>query len=469
MSSVEQEEIEVETKTSLLNVFAWSLYDLANTVYSMVIVSLIINQYVLIIGQAEYGLDYAVANSVYLWVVTAVQIIIAIGMPIVGALSDTAGRRKPFVIVLTGVILLFASLLGISHSITLVLIFYVIANMAYQWSLAFYDPMLPFIAAPKDAGKVGGFGVAFGYFGTIIGLVVMLWLQSMWGAPNSVGISETPGGNLIIKPIEYGYYGNWATFVIAMGIFLIFAIPFIFVKERQKKSKVPPAKELIKNSFKQLKNTFKDIRGHKEMFKFIIGYFLIVEVANIVVLEMYLLVRDGMGMDPSFSQIFIIIATLSAVIFTYLVGMFADKKGAKNTFILVCSLWFVALLLAVLVIFVWAPVQVPSPLFDFSQWTFPFVLVLLCGILAGPAPGRHDPAGCCGCVGRSARASRQMGQRGDDSMRGVPLSGQSQLLPGLLPGGREKRPAYSEDTSWGSNYCALPGYTHVCLPGRVLP
>ncbi len=388
MSTKESEEVELETKTSLWNVFAWSLYDLANTVYSMVIVSLIINQYILIIGQKELGLEYAVANSIFLWVVTATQILIAIGMPIVGALSDTAGRRKPFVIVLTGVILLFASLLGFTHSITLVLLLYVIANIAYQWSLAFYDPMLPFIAAPKDAGKVGGFGVAFGYFGTIIGLIVMLMLQGMWGAPYSeISVSRTDAGNMIIHPIGYGYYGMWQTFFIAMGIFLVFAIPFIFVKERQKKSKIPPAGELIKGSFKQLRETFRDIKGHKEMFKFIIGYFLIVEVANIVVMQMYLLVRDGMGMDPAFSQIFIIIGTLSAVMFTYFIGIFADKKGARNTFILVCTLWFVALLIAVLVIFIWAPVVVPDPLFDFSQWSFPFVLVLLMGILTGPALG----------------------------------------------------------------------------------
>jgi len=212
MSTIEHEEVELETKTSLWNVLAWSLYDLANTVYSMVIVSLIINQYILIIGQTELGMTYAVSNAIYLWVVTIVQILIAIGMPIIGALSDTAGKRKPFVIVLTGVILLFASLLGFTHSITLVLILYVIANIAYQWSLAFYDPMLPFIAAPKDAGKVGGFGVAFGYFGTIIGLVVMLMLQGMWGAPYSeISVSVTDAGNMIIHPIGYGYYARYET------------------------------------------------------------------------------------------------------------------------------------------------------------------------------------------------------------------------------------------------------------------
>lgn len=380
--------VELETKTSLWNVFGWSLYDLANTVYSMVIVSLIINQYILIIGQTN-GLSYATSEFIYDTVVMVMQIIIAIGMPIAGALSDVAGRRKPFVIVLTGVILIFASLLGIWHSMWLVLLLYVIANMAYQWSLAFYDAMLPFIAAPKHAGKVGGFGVAFGYLGTIIGIAVMLVLQSFWGTPRSYSPTETPLGNPILNPppVKYGYLDRWETFAIAMAIFLIFAIPFIFVKERIRSQKAPPVLKTIKQSFKQLGETFKDIRGHKEMFKFIIGYFLIVDVANVVIIKMILIVTDGMGMDYTFANYFIIIATISAVLFTYPVGMFADKKGAKWTFVLVCSLWFVALLISIIASVVWSPIEVPKMLGGSGSWNFPFVMVLIMGILAGPALG----------------------------------------------------------------------------------
>ncbi len=387
--SEELAEVHVETKTSLWNVFAWSLYDLANTVYSMVIVSLIINQYILIIGQLENGLNYAQSEFIYDTVVMVMQIIIAIGMPIVGALSDVAGRRKPFVIVLTGVILIFASLLGIWHSMWLVLLLYVIANMAYQWSLGFYDAMLPFIAAPRHAGKVGGFGVAFGYLGTILGLAAMLVLQSFWGSPRSVSSTTTDLGNIILNPppVKYGYLGRWETFAIAMAIFLVFAIPFIFVKERKRSEKAPPAKMAIKTSFKQLGETFKDIRGHKEMFKFIIGYFLVVEVANVVIIKMILIVTDGMGMDYTFANYFIIIATVSAVLFTYPVGMFADKKGAKATFILVCSLWFVALGISIIATLVWSPIEVPTMLGGTGGWTFPFVMVIIMGLLAGPALG----------------------------------------------------------------------------------
>ncbi|MBD3193083.1 MAG: MFS transporter [Candidatus Heimdallarchaeota archaeon] len=372
LTPVTEEEIEIETKTSKLNVLNWSMYDLANTIYSMVIVSLIINQYALIIGQVELGLSYTRADMIYNIVFAVMQIVVAVLMPVMGALSDTAGKRKPFVLGLTGVILLFASLLGIYHSLALVLIFYVIANMAYQFSLTFYDSMIAFIANPKDVGKVGGFGVAFGYFGTLIGMGVMLGLQSIWGSPVSQITENEP-------VLQYGYYGVPWTFVIAMGLFALCAIPFIFVKERQKKGKVPPFGQLAKNAFRQVGQTFRDITSHKEMFKFIIGYFLVVDVANIIVAKMFLIVRDGLLMDVSFSMIFIIISTVSAVAFTYFIGMIADIWDAKIAFFVIGGLWGIAIIMGVLLIFFAAPVAI--------GFNFPFIMVILMGLIAGPALG----------------------------------------------------------------------------------
>ncbi|UJG41643.1 MAG: MFS transporter [Candidatus Heimdallarchaeum aukensis] len=373
-------EVEVESNTSWLNVFKWSMYDLANTIYSMVIVSLIINRYVLIVGQLENGLSYDKANAIFSGVVAAMQIIIAFSMPVMGAVSDSAGKRKPFVVGLTFAILLFASLLGFWHNLTLVLIFYVIANVSYQWSLAYYDAMLAFIAAPKDVGKVGAFGVAFGYFGTLLSLPVMIICEGIWGTP----ISQLPKVAEIAsyKPpvqLQYGYYGVPWPFLIAMGMFLVFAIPFLFVKERQKKGEKPPTMQLIKQAFRQLKTTFKEIKTHREMFIFIIGYFLFVDAANVIVAYMFPIVRDGLLMSETFGMVFIVLSTISAVIFTYFVGMFADKKGAKNAFFLVGGLWIAAVIIGFVGIMLWSPVEIGA--------NFPFIMIILMGVLAGPALG----------------------------------------------------------------------------------
>ena len=365
------EEIEYETTTSRRNVFFWAMYDLANTIYSMVIVSLIIGRYVLVIGQLENSMSYGSVSFLYGLVSFLMQLGVAICVPILGALSDNVGKRKPFVISLTGIILLFASLLGFFHDLSTVLIFYVIANVAYQFSLTFYDAMLPFIAKRDDIGKVAGFGVAWCYLGTILALVIMYPLILLLG--DTVSVPPTP---------DYGYTGYWFTFVVPMLLFLVCAIPFIYVREKQKKGKRPSIGTLIKNTFKQLGSTFKEIRKHRALFIFIIGYFFVADIANVIVLYMTPIVTDGLiigGGSTLFAILFIIIATMSAVACTYFVGKFGDKYGAKNTFFLVGALWGIALTMGIVLVFA-------TPYIDIGL-NLPFILSLLMGIVAGPALG----------------------------------------------------------------------------------
>jgi len=374
------DEVEYETTTSRRNVFFWAMYDLANTIYSMVIVSLIINKYILVIGQIEHGMTYGTASFLFGVISFIMQIGVAICVPILGALSDNVGKRKPFVISLTGIILLFASLLGFFYDITIVLILYIIANVAYQFSLTFYDAMLPFIAKREDIGKVAGFGVAWGYLGTILALIIMYPLIYILG-----DIVSTPPDPLAIPPdpdLSYGFTGYWFTFVIPMILFLVCAIPFLYVREKQKKSKRPPIGKLIKSTFKQLRSTFKDIRKHKSMFIFIIGYFFVADIANVIVLYMTPIVTDGLiiaGGSTLFAIFFIIIATMSAVAFTYFVGKFGEKYGAKKTFYLIGVLWGIALYLGVVLVFVTQSIDIGVNL--------PFILSILMGIVAGPALG----------------------------------------------------------------------------------
>jgi UMF1 family MFS transporter len=368
------EEVEYETTTSRRNVFFWAMYDLANTIYSMVIVSLIINRYVLVIGQLNYGMSYGEVNFIYGLVSFIMQIGVAICVPILGALSDNVGKRKPFVVSLTGIILLFASLLGFTKDLTTVLIFFVIANVAYQFSLVFYDAMLPFIAKRDDIGKVAGFGVAWGYFGTILSLFIMYPLILILG--DIVSDPTSP------DPLTLGYTNFWGTFLIPMYLFLLCAIPFLYVREKQKRGKRQPLGRLIGNTFKQLGSTFRDIRKHKSMFIFIIGYFFVADIANVIVLYMTPIVTDGLiiaGGSTLFAILFIIIATFSAVAFTYFVGKFGEKYGAKRTFYLVGALWGIAIIIGITLIFATDGIDVGA--------NTPFILSMIMGIVAGPALG----------------------------------------------------------------------------------
>jgi UMF1 family MFS transporter len=185
--------------------------------------------------------------------------------------------------------------------------------------------------------------------------------------------------------LDYGYTGNPFTFIIPMILFLVFAIPFLYVREKQKKSERPPLGKLIGNTFKQLRSTFKDIRKHKSMLIFIIGYFFVADIANVIVLYMTPLVTDGLIIgsggtsSTTFAILFIIIATFSAVVFTYFVGKFGEKYGAKKAFYLVGALWGIALTIGIVLVFT-------TPYIDIGA-NIPFLLSLLMGMVAGPALG----------------------------------------------------------------------------------
>jgi UMF1 family MFS transporter len=185
--------------------------------------------------------------------------------------------------------------------------------------------------------------------------------------------------------VVYGYSGSWFTFVIPMVLFLVCAIPFLFVREKQKKGKRPPIGKLIRNTFKQLGSTLKDIRKHKSMFIFIIGYFFVADIANVIVLYMTPIVTDGLIIgsggvsSDTFAILFIIIATFAAVGFTYFVGKFGEKYGAKRTFFLVGALWGIALGIGIILVFATSYIDIGANL--------PFIFSIIMGVVAGPALG----------------------------------------------------------------------------------
>ena len=116
-------------------VAGWILYDLANTIFSMGIVSLFFSLWV----RDQVGPERA--DSVY-GVITAVSMgIIFIISPLLGAMSDRAARRMPFLIASTVLCVALTLLLGRVGYWGTILAF-VLANAAYQAGLQFYDSLM---------------------------------------------------------------------------------------------------------------------------------------------------------------------------------------------------------------------------------------------------------------------------------------------------------------------------------------
>src|SRR6476469_735271 len=179
---------------------AWAMYDVANTIWSFVVVSYAIGLW--LTDDARYG--EGTGQWVFSIAVAVSVGINAIVSPILGALSDRGGRRLPFLFFFTGLCVVPTALIGPSPAIVGIALF-AVANFAYQAALIYYDATLKVVSLPETRGRLSGIGVAVGYCGTIfVGLLLILFKV----------------------PVE-------GRFLVASVLFAVFAVPiFVVVKEQ---------------------------------------------------------------------------------------------------------------------------------------------------------------------------------------------------------------------------------------------
>ena len=113
-----------------LLILAWALYDLANQLFAVNIVSLCFVRCIVIVkGIPEffYGLSSGISTF-----------LVAVISSVWGAISDFSQRT----VYLTLIAIVFTLFLGITQNVSLALIFFAIANFACQSAVIFYNALM---------------------------------------------------------------------------------------------------------------------------------------------------------------------------------------------------------------------------------------------------------------------------------------------------------------------------------------
>lgn len=297
-----------------LTIFSWAFYDFANAIFGMNVIALYFALWVTVTKGAQ--------DIVYSFTLGLSMFLAAVSMPILGALSDRQDRRMPFLIFFTILSVLFLAFIGLTNTIVLGLILFAISNFGYLISGAvFYNALLPHVADKECIGRVSGYGVSLSYLGTITGL-------------------------LAIRPIALRF-GYQATFMPTALFFLLFALPcFLFVKDRGE-SKRENLRQLVKESFKNLFATLKEIRASRGLSSFFLAIFIIINVVNAVFIFMSVYLKKALFFSDSEIITLYVISTLFSVAGAFISGFSSDRIGPKKTLnaaVLVCCS---ALLLAI--------------------------------------------------------------------------------------------------------------------------
>ncbi len=294
-----------------LAIFSWSLYDFANTIFSMNVISLYFALWVTV--------DHDSPDILYSAALSLSMLAVALSVPVFGVLSDTTGKRRTPLMALTLLCVVCTGLIGTTDHLWTGLILFMVANYGYQSALVFYNSMLPSISRDSHVGLVSGYGVALGYLGSIIGM-------------------------LMVQPfVESG--GRSSAFLPTAGLLFFFSLPcFLFVKDPVTGRTAPHV--CFKEAFNKLKQTFLRLKQYRSLFRFILIHFLVLDAVNTIIAFMSVYASKVIGFSGGQITKFLISSTVFAMIGAWVIGILVKHKGTIWSYWLVLALWIASLSLA---------------------------------------------------------------------------------------------------------------------------
>jgi UMF1 family MFS transporter len=304
-------------------VASWVLYDLANTIFSMGVVSLYFSLWV----RDQVGAERA--DSTYGLLTALSMAITFVIAPLLGAMTDRARRRMPFLITSTLICVAFTALLARMGFYGTALCF-IVANATYQAGLQFYDALLPEVSTEENRGRIGGIGVGIGYLGSYV----------------AVGLG-----------IALGTDDKALLFTCIAAAFLAFSIPcFLFVKERGNPRPRPINWKMVRESTGETIRTLREGNRYPGLIRFLVGRVFYTDAINTVISIMALYtvnvaVSSGMTEEQGQgrAQLIMLCAITFAVIGGFTWGWTTDRLGPKRTLNLVLYAWMAIFLGAGLV------------------------------------------------------------------------------------------------------------------------
>lgn len=274
-----------------------------------------------------------VASTFISYANAVASIFLVLFSPLFGVWIDNTGYKKRFIVWFASISIIFTFMMGVFASfdfnvnysgvplsLFLVVVSFVIAKFFFNSSLVFYDSMMGNLGTKEEMPLISGFGVAVGYLGTLCGLLVYLLVSD----------------------------GDFhRAFIPTAILYLIFSLPlFFFIKDK------PIPKEQRKKikfleGYKEIIQTFKEMKKHKAIFTFMIAYFFLNDAIATTIAMMAVYATAIVGFTSGQFIILYLVSTIATVIGSMVFGYIAKWIGAKRSITIVALIMIVALVLAV--------------------------------------------------------------------------------------------------------------------------
>ncbi len=330
-------------------IFGWAMYDWANSAFSTTVGTVFLGPYIATLaataaeaypdGLARFlgipvapdsFLPYCISFSVGLQVLF---------LPILGAIADCSHLRKQMMQIFAtlGALATVAMFFVTGELWWLGGVLFIIANLTFGAAMVFYNAYLPDIASEDQRDRVSSYGWAMGYLGGGILLALNLVFYQFREA---LGVPAD-----LAARINLASAGLW---------WLGFSfLTWSRLRQRRAARPLPAGETYASVGFKQLGNTFREMKNFPETLKYLLAYFLYNDgIQTVIAISSTFaaapLIRGGLGLSQDTLIAVVLMIQFMAFFGALFWGRLANRIGAKQSIIISLVIWLGVVLYAFL-------------------------------------------------------------------------------------------------------------------------
>ncbi|MDP3077074.1 MFS transporter [Bradyrhizobium sp.] len=247
-------------------VVSWIFFDWAAQPYFTLITTFVFAPYF----ATHVASDPASGQAMWGFATAAAGLVIALLSPVLGAIADASGRRKPWIAAFGALLVIGSSLMwfgkpGDPSVIPALLLAFAIATIGVEFAMVFNNAMMPSLVPPSKIGRLSGTGWATGYVGGILSLILVLGFLAANPATGRTLFGFMPLFGL--DPVTH--QGDRITGPLTAIWFIIFVTP-MFLLTPDYPAKLP-VRDALRKGMTELKGTLAELPKRKSMAAFLLA------------------------------------------------------------------------------------------------------------------------------------------------------------------------------------------------------
>ncbi|MEM7291086.1 MAG: MFS transporter, partial [Pseudomonadota bacterium] len=304
-------------------IFGWMLFDWAAQPFHTLLITFIFARYF----AAEVAPDAETGQIWWGWMLAAVGVSIALLSPIMGAIADATGPRKPWMMAFSLLAFFGAAMLWNAEpgsSALPVLVFFGLALIGIEFATVFNNAVMPDLVSREELGRLSGNGWALGYVGGVVSLIFVLGLMvesspgsgaTLLGLTPIMGLADIPGG------------GERGTGPLTAIWFFVFVLPFfMFTPDTPKRVKVAGA---VSKGLSELWSTIRGLPQRPSLFAYLGSSMFYRDALNGLFAFGGIYAGGVLGWGATQLGVFGIATAITGAIGAWLGGKFDDLYGPK--------------------------------------------------------------------------------------------------------------------------------------------